>query len=74
LLAAIDVAVELGARALRLRKADLDGQRRVMVERPRPRTVLPTSQPVIRAPSSIALSSESARQPEPSIPVAETSL
>src|SRR6202030_3837069 len=32
-----------------------------------------TGQPIIRAPSEIALSSESGRNPEPSIPVAETS-
>ena len=40
---------------------------------PGPGSVLPASQPIIRAPSEIALSSDSARNPEPSIPVAETS-
>ena len=40
---------------------------------PGPGSVLPASQPIIRAPSAIALSSESARKPEPSMPVAETS-
>src|ERR1700731_1268735 len=40
---------------------------------PGPGSVLPASQPIIRAPSEIALSSESGRNPEPSIPVAETS-
>src|ERR1700736_6668594 len=39
---------------------------------PGPGSVLPASQPIIRAPSEIALSSESGRNPEPSIPVAET--
>jgi hypothetical protein len=34
--------------------------------------VLPASQPIIRAPSEIALSSDSARNPDPSMPVAET--
>ncbi len=38
-----------------------------------PGSVLPASQPIIRAPSEIALSSDSARNPEPSMPVAETS-
>jgi Bacterial extracellular solute-binding proteins, family 3 len=36
-------------------------------------SVLPASQPIIRAPSAMALSSKSARNPEPSMPVAETS-
>ncbi len=40
---------------------------------PGPGSVLPASQPIIRAPSSIALSSESGRNPEPSMPVADTS-
>src|SRR6516162_1411905 len=40
---------------------------------PGPGSVLPASQPIIRAPSEIALSSDSARNPEPSMPVAETS-
>lgn len=40
---------------------------------PGPGSVLPASQPIIRAPSEIALSSEAARKPEPSMPVAETS-
>src|SRR5215471_3504422 len=40
---------------------------------PGPGSVLPASQPIIRAPSEIALSSDSARKPEPSMPVAETS-
>src|SRR5215472_12984986 len=40
---------------------------------PGPGSVLPASQPIIRAPSAIALSSDSARNPEPSMPVAETS-
>jgi hypothetical protein len=38
---------------------------------PGPGSVLPASQPIILAPSEIALSSDSARNPEPSIPVAE---
>src|SRR5215813_12399600 len=40
---------------------------------PGPGSVLPASQPIIRVPSEIALSSDSARNPEPSMPVAETS-
>jgi hypothetical protein len=40
---------------------------------PGPGSVLPASQPIIRTPSEIALSSDSARNPEPSMPVAETS-
>src|SRR5215472_377462 len=40
---------------------------------PGPGSVLPASQPIIRAPNEIALSSDSARNPEPSMPVAETS-
>ena len=40
---------------------------------PGPGSVLPASQPIMRAPSEIALSSESARNPDPSMPVAETS-
>src|ERR1700732_4154245 len=39
---------------------------------PGPGSVLPASQPISRAPSEVALSSESGRNPEPSIPVAET--
>src|SRR5205823_14038643 len=39
---------------------------------PGPGSVLPASQPIIRAPSEIALSSDSARDPEPNMPVAET--
>src|ERR1700758_1654725 len=39
---------------------------------PGPGSVLPASQPIIRAPSSVALSSDSARNPDPSMPVAET--
>src|SRR5580704_15224327 len=39
---------------------------------PGPGSVLPASQPIIRAPSETALSSDSARNPEPSMPVAET--
>jgi hypothetical protein len=35
--------------------------------------VLPASQPIIRAPNEIALSSDSVRNPEPNMPVAETS-
>src|SRR6202011_4174226 len=41
---------------------------------PGPGSVLPASQPIIRAPSEIALSNDSARNPEPSMPVAETSV
>jgi hypothetical protein len=41
---------------------------------PGPGSVLPASQPIVRAPSRIALASESSRNPEPSMPVAETSL
>jgi len=37
-----------------------------------PGSVLPASQPIMRAPNAIALSSDSARNPEPSMPVAET--
>jgi len=40
---------------------------------PGPGSVLPASQPIILAPSPTALSSESARNPEPSMPVADTS-
>src|ERR1700740_2723551 len=40
---------------------------------PGPGSVLPASQPIIRAPDAIALSSDSPRNPEPSMPVAETS-
>src|ERR1700758_3187827 len=40
---------------------------------PGPGSLLPASQPIIRAPSEIAMSSDSARNPEPSMPVAETS-
>jgi len=40
---------------------------------PGPGSVLPASHPIIRAPSATALSSESSRYPDPSIPVAETS-
>ena len=40
---------------------------------PGPGSVLPASQPIIRAPSEIALSSDPARNLEPSMPVAETS-
>src|SRR6516225_279608 len=40
---------------------------------PGPGSVLPASRPIIRAPSEIALFSDSARNPEPSMPVAETS-
>jgi hypothetical protein len=40
---------------------------------PGPGSVLPASQPIIRAPNAIALSSDSARNPEPNMPVGETS-
>jgi len=40
---------------------------------PGPGSVLPASQPIIRAPNEIALSSDSVRNPEPNMPVAETS-
>jgi hypothetical protein len=40
---------------------------------PGPGSVLPASHPIMRAPMATALSIDSARNPEPSIPVAETS-
>src|SRR6202035_2727034 len=53
--------------------AALENMQAPVARGPGPGSVLPASQPIIRAPREIALSSDSARNPEPSMPVAETS-